>query len=117
MKLIELVKKLKIIDLDLGQFLCEYLGMRKITLAVILVASLFAPVSAQAATAKAGASCPKVKTTQIVGSKKFTCVKSGKKLVWNKGVAIPKPFAICATFSAGSTPRTLILCLVKFFRR
>jgi len=91
MKLIELVKKLKIIDLDLGQFLCEYLGMRKITLAVILVASLFAPVSAQAATAKAGASCPKLKTTQVVGSKKFTCVKSGKKLVWDKGVAITKP--------------------------
>ena len=93
MKPIELVKKLKIIDLDLGQFLCEYLGMRKIILAAILVASLFVPVSAQAATAKAGASCPKVKTTQIVGSKKFTCVKSGKKLVWNKGVAIPKPVA------------------------
>jgi M6 family metalloprotease-like protein len=25
--------------------------------------------------------------------KKYTCIKSGKKLVWNKGVAIPKPTA------------------------
>ena len=64
--------------------------MRKIALAALLVTSLLVPVSAQAATAKAGASCPKAKATQIVGSKKFTCVKSGKKLVWDKGVAIPK---------------------------
>jgi hypothetical protein len=64
--------------------------MRKIALAALLVSSLLVPVSAQAATAKAGASCPKAKATQIVGSKKFTCVKSGKKLVWDKGVAIPK---------------------------
>ena len=64
--------------------------MRKIALVALLVTSLLVPVSAQAATAKAGASCPKAKATQIVGSKKFTCVKSGKKLVWDKGVAIPK---------------------------
>ena len=64
--------------------------MRKIALAALLVTSLLVPVSAQAATAKAGASCPKAKATQIVGSKKFTCVKSGKKLVWDKGVTIPK---------------------------
>ena len=47
-------------------------------------------MQANAASAKAGASCPKAKATQIVGSKKFTCVKSGKKLVWDKGVTIPK---------------------------
>jgi hypothetical protein len=64
--------------------------MRKTAIAALLVTSLLVPVSAQAATAKAGASCAKAKTTQIVGSKKFTCVKSGKKLVWDKGVAIPK---------------------------
>ena len=67
--------------------------MRKAAVAIFLIASLLVPVSAQAATAKAGASCPKVKTTQIVGSKKFTCVKLGKKLVWNKGVVNPKPVA------------------------
>jgi hypothetical protein len=64
--------------------------MRKTALAAILVTSLLVPVSAQAATAKAGAKCTKLKTTQIVGSKKFTCIKSGKKLVWDKGVAVPK---------------------------
>ena len=86
-----MLKKIKNRNLDLGQILCQYLDMRKTALAAILVTSLLVPVSAQAATAKAGAACPKLKNTQIVGSKKFTCVKSGKKLVWDKGVAITKP--------------------------
>ena len=77
-------------SLDLEQILCQYFGMRKTALAAILVTSLLVPVSAQAATAKAGAKCNKLKTTQIVGSKKFTCIKSGTKLVWDKGVAVPK---------------------------
>jgi len=64
--------------------------MRKVALATLLITSLLLPVSAQAATAKAGAKCTKLKTTQIVGSKKFTCIKSGSKLVWDKGVAVPK---------------------------
>lgn len=38
--------------------------------------------------AKAGAACSKAGVTQIVSGKKFTCIKSGKKLVWNKGVAL-----------------------------
>ena len=67
--------------------------MKKSALVAILVTSLLVPVSAQAATAKAGASCPKAKATQIVGNKKFTCIKSGKKLVWDKGVAVPKTVA------------------------
>jgi hypothetical protein len=64
--------------------------MRKAALATLLIASLLIPVSAQAATAKAGAKCTKAKTTQIVGTKKFTCIKSGNKLVWDKGVTGPK---------------------------
>ena len=67
--------------------------MRKAAVSVsvlTLIATLLAPMQANAAAAKAGASCPKAKATQIVGSKKFTCVKSGKKLVWDKGVTIPK---------------------------
>ena len=47
-------------------------------------------MQANAATAKAGAKCTKLKATQIVGAKKFTCFKSGSKLVWDKGVAVPK---------------------------
>ncbi len=41
-----------------------------------------------AAPAKAGAKCTKVGATSTVAGKKFTCIKSGAKLVWNKGVVI-----------------------------
>ena len=37
---------------------------------------------------KAGSVCAKLGTTKTYQGKRFTCVKSGKKLVWNKGVAI-----------------------------
>ena len=40
---------------------------------------------------KAGASCKKAGQTSTYAGKKFTCIKNGKKLVWNKGVAITKP--------------------------
>ena len=65
--------------------------MRKIVLAVLLVYCFISPSVVSAATAKAGATCTKLKATKVVGTKKFTCVKSGKKLVWDKGVSIPKP--------------------------
>jgi hypothetical protein len=67
--------------------------MRKAAISVsvlTLIAALLVPVQANAATAKAGAKCTKLKATQIVGTKKFTCIKSGTKLVWDKGVAVPK---------------------------
>lgn len=65
--------------------------MRKTALVISLISALLVPVQAGAATAKAGAICTKLKATQIVGTKKFTCIKSGNKLVWDKGVALPKP--------------------------
>ena len=43
---------------------------------------------ANAAAPKAGAPCTKAGATEIAGGKKFTCTKSGKKLKWNKGVAV-----------------------------
>jgi hypothetical protein len=67
--------------------------MRKAAISVsvlTLIATLLVPMQANAATAKAGAKCTKLKATQIVGAKKFTCIKSGTKLVWDKGVAVPK---------------------------
>ena len=38
------------------------------------------------AVAKAGAKCAKAGITEVVKDKSYTCVKTGKKLVWNKGV-------------------------------
>ena len=37
---------------------------------------------------KSGSTCKTLGKTQSVAGKKFTCVKSGKKLVWKKGVRI-----------------------------
>lgn len=61
--------------------------MKKILLSLTLVFTLIAPLSAHAAV-KAGASCKKAGQITTIAGKKFTCVKSGKKLIWNKGVAV-----------------------------
>ena len=64
--------------------------MVKQTLSVLMAVALcVAPFpQASAATAKAGATCTKLKATSIVKGKKFTCIKSGKKLIWDKGVTV-----------------------------
>jgi hypothetical protein len=67
-------------------------------LAILIVAALFvaqSPATAAPAVA-AGATCSKVGLTQIVSGKKFTCIKSGKKTVWDKGVAAKKSQTITA---------------------
>jgi len=64
----------------------------RIVLAVALLLTLTTPL--EAATPKAGTKCTKAGTTATAAGKKFTCVKSGTRLVWNKGVAVkaaPKP--------------------------
>ena len=67
--------------------------MKKVAFVALLIAIFVVPFAGNAATAKAGASCTKLKATQVVGSKKFTCIKSGKKFVWDKGVKFPKTVA------------------------
>ena len=47
-----------------------------------------------AANPKAGSVCPKAGTKKVYQGKTYTCIKSGKKLVWSKGVTViaaPKP--------------------------
>jgi hypothetical protein len=64
----------------------------RLVIAIALLLSLATPL--QAATPKAGAKCTKAGSTATASGKKYTCVKSGTKLVWNKGVTIkaaPKP--------------------------
>jgi hypothetical protein len=80
--------------------------MRKIAFAsaAILVASLLLPTTALAASPKAGASCSKAGLISSTATKKFTCVKSGKKLVWDKGVAITKPATADNKPSAANLP-------------
>lgn len=60
------------------------------------------------AAVKAGATCPKLNTTTIVSGYKYKCVKSGKKLVWGKGVKVVAPKVIskptAETSSAPTAP-------------
>lgn len=64
--------------------------MRKWISGLVAIAIFAAPNSAMAAV-KAGDTCKKVGTTATSNGKKYTCIKSGKKLLWNKGVSISKP--------------------------
>lgn len=71
------------------------------------VSSTSVQIAFAATPPKAGATCSKAGKTATYKGKKFTCVKSGKKLVWNKGVAIPKPMTSptpLATKSASPSP-------------
>lgn len=66
--------------------------MNKKIIAILSVFSLFLtlPLIPVNAAAKAGGACSKAGLTSVVSSKTYTCIKSGKKLVWNKGAATAK---------------------------
>ena len=55
----------------------------------ILSLSVSLPLIPASAVAKAGAKCSKAGSTEVVKGKIYTCVKTGKKLAWNKGVKAP----------------------------
>jgi len=60
--------------------------MRKVLTALIAL-SLAASIAPVQAATKAGAKCSVLGQKKSAGGKEFTCIKSGKKLAWNKGVA------------------------------
>ena len=63
--------------------------MRKV-LVVLMAVSLFGIAPANAAAVKAGAKCPKYKATTTLNGMKYTCIKSGNKHVWSKGIPVKK---------------------------
>ena len=62
--------------------------MNKRVIAFLSILSFFlsTPVIPANAAAKAGAKCAKAGITEVVKDKSYTCVKTGKKLAWNKGI-------------------------------
>ena len=64
-------------------------GSRLFVLCALLSSLAFSQNSFAAV--KAGDTCKKAGITSTANGKKFTCIKNGKKLVWNKGVAVAKP--------------------------
>ena len=62
---------------------------RKLTFTIGLIflsTSFLAPLSAAAT--KDGTKCTKLNNTSTVAGVKYTCIKSGKKLIWRKDVAV-----------------------------
>ena len=55
-------------------------------LSVLSLSLLLTPVNAAV---KVGGACTKAGITSVASNKTYTCIKSGKKLVWNKGVNNP----------------------------
>jgi len=106
--------------------------MRRLLTGLVAVLSLSlitAQISVAAVTP--GAKCSKAGATSTYNGKKYTCVKSGKKLVWNKGVAIAKPVPVASptptpvatptptptpTVSATPTPTTTEVITAENFR-
>lgn len=79
----------------------------KRVLVLILLAALISstfPTIAIALTPSAGAACSKIGQTVKYSNKKFTCIKLGKRLVWDKGVALKNPVVTTPTPSPISTP-------------
>ena len=60
----------------------------KYTLGLCLAVFISSVQPLALAAVKSGQSCSKVGATSISKGVKYTCIKSGKKLVWNKGVKI-----------------------------
>ena len=60
--------------------------------ALFATVAIFAPVFAAIAAnpPKSGSACKKAGISQVYKGKKYTCIKSGRKLVWNKGVVVAK---------------------------
>ena len=78
-----------------------------VCVALFLSFSITSPVHGAV---KAGDKCGKAGKTTTYSGKKFTCVKSGNRLIWNKGVLVAKPAIVqpqpapTPSASASATP-------------
>jgi hypothetical protein len=62
-------------------------GVKRLLIAFFAMILIAAPLTAVAAV-KAGEPCAKAGIIEIADGRKFTCVKFGKKFIWNKGVTV-----------------------------
>ena len=91
----------------------EHLRLVALLIPMVLVASN------SYAAVKAGSACSKAGSKSVSGGKSHTCIKSGKKLVWDKGVLVPvaKPKASAsasAAPSASPTPKASVAPAVVY---
>ena len=86
-------------------------------IAFLSILSLFlsTPLIPVNAAAKAGAKCAKAGNTEVVKGKSYTCVKSGKKLVWkisSQKIDTSKPFTPLANLSDAALFSNLDKCKI-----
>lgn len=77
--------------------------MKRIKLLILISLSASLISNPTFAAVKAGSSCSKLNSTSTVAGIKYTCIKSGNKLIWNLGVKIgptAKPVCTQQTISA-----------------
>lgn len=63
--------------------------IRRLTILALLLALL--PAHVTFAATKAGSKCAKFGAVSYAAGLKFICIKSGKKLIWSKGILLPNP--------------------------
>ena len=59
-----------------------------LVLSVVVGLGIFASTTHASTTVKAGATCTKLNQVVVVGGYKYTCAKSGSKLLWKKGTQV-----------------------------
>ena len=75
--------------------------MLKRFVVTLIVATFIFPGASATAAMKPGSKCANLKATTTVSGIKYTCIKSGVKLVWNKGVKVK------VALKAGVCPKQL----------
>ena len=95
--------------------------MRKHLRLVALLIPMVLVASNSYAAVKAGSACSKAGSKSVSVGKSYTCIKSGKKLVWDKGVLVPvaKPAPSASASatpvaSASPTPKATVAPVVTF---
>ncbi len=67
------------------------MGQKKFAAGVALAIAVATLGPNASAATKAGSACTKLGLKSVSGGKGYTCIKSGNKLVWNKGMVVAKP--------------------------
>jgi hypothetical protein len=88
---------------------------RQIVAVTMFSLFLLIPAIPANAAAKAGAACSKAGVKSVVAGKTYTCIKSGKKFVWNKGVAVTKPTTV-STPKPSPTPEIVYATLWEKYK-
>lgn len=87
---------------------------KALLLATLLFSVSIISLNPAGAAAKAGSPCKKAGAKEISNGRSFTCIKSGKKLLWNKGVLIAPPSPKVSPSAAPTSTTTSTETPVRF---